>query len=173
MFFDAILSAFSHDLAIDLGTSNTIIYGKGKGILLNEPSVVAIRRDERGNRVGVPGKLQFCKAIGWYVNEYNRAQVSINLTDYHKTNMHHAFEAAGEEAEKLGVEITGSEIVGLVPQRAVIESGLHFLRKQGKPNNISEEQIIDAAVHALGLGELEPFIPEKKIIEYRIGSEIE
>jgi glutamate formiminotransferase/formiminotetrahydrofolate cyclodeaminase len=133
----------------------------------------SIRKDEKGNRVRVPGKLQFCKAIGWYVNKYNRAQVSINLTDYHKTNMHHAFEAAGEEAEKLGVEITGSEVVGLVPEKAIIESGLYFLRKQGKHKNISVKQIVDTAVQALGLDELEPFILEKKIIEYRISSEIE
>ncbi len=124
--------------------------------------------DEKGKRIHLTGTLKQCKAIGWYVDEYKRAQVSINLTNYHITNLHHAFEAASVEASKLGVRVTGSEIVGLVPKKALIDAGLYYLKKQGQARALSEKDIITAAVQSLGLSELELFQPDKKIIEYRI-----
>ncbi len=124
--------------------------------------------DERGRRIRSPGKLQFCKAIGWYVEDFGRAQISINLTNYKKTNMHHALEAASEEAARRGVQITGAEIVGLVPKRAIIDSGIYYLQKRGGSLDKTEAEIINVAVEALGLNELEQFKPNDKILEYRI-----
>jgi len=122
-------------------------------------------KDENGNKVNVPGRLKECKAIGWYVEDYKRAQISINLTNYNVTNMHDAFEAAKEEAEKIGVRITGSEIVGLVPKEAILKAGLFYLEKQGESRAVSEKEIIDIAIYSLGLNEVAPFDPDKKIIE--------
>ncbi len=126
--------------------------------------------NEEGNRIRVAGSLQYCKAIGWYVDEYKRAQVSINLTNYHVTNLHHAFEAASAEASKRGVRVTGSEIVGLVPKKAIIDAGLYYLKNQGRSRALSEKEIVTAAVQSLGLSELSQFLPDRKIIEYRIRS---
>lgn len=125
-------------------------------------------RDENGKEVRIPGKLQHCKAIGWYVDDYKRAQVSINLTNYHITNMHHAFEAAIEEASIFGVKVTGSEIVGLIPKRALIETGLYYIKKQEGPKVSSEKELIEIAVYSLGLNDVTDFNPDEKIIEYRI-----
>jgi glutamate formiminotransferase/formiminotetrahydrofolate cyclodeaminase len=124
--------------------------------------------DAEGKRVHRAGILKQCKAIGWYVEEYRRAQISINLTNYHVTNLHHAFEAASAEASSRGVRVTGSEIVGLVPKKALIDAGVYYLQKQGQTRALSEKDIIITAVQSLGLSELEPFQPDKKIIEYRI-----
>ncbi len=124
-------------------------------------------RDENGKEARIPGKLKHCKAIGWYVDDYKRAQVSINLTDYHITNMHHAFEAAIEEASILGLKVTGSEIVGLIPKRALIETGLYYIKKEGS-KTFSEKELIDIAVHSLGLNDVTNFNADEKIIEYRI-----
>ncbi len=115
--------------------------------------------DKRGNRVHIPGRLRFCMAIGWYVERYRKAQVSVNLTNYTITNMHHAFEAAAAEADGLHVRVTGSEIVGLVPKEAVLKSGLYFLQKKGKSQNLPESEVIRAAVDGLGLSELGKFVP--------------
>lgn len=125
-------------------------------------------KDENGNKIQVPGKLKYCKAIGWYVEDYKRAQISINLTNFKVTNMHHAFEASREEAQKLGIRITGSEIVGLVPLEAILEAGRFYLKKQGASTAVSEKELIDIAIYSLGLNDVTEFDPEKKIIEYRI-----
>lgn len=125
-------------------------------------------RDEKGNPVKIPGKLKHCKAIGWYVDDYKKAQVSVNLTDYHVTNLYHAFEEAIKEGAEAGVRITGSEIVGLVPRQALIETGLYYIKKQGGSTACSEKEIIDTAVCSLGLNDAAPFNPDEKIIEYRI-----
>lgn len=125
-------------------------------------------KDVNGNTVRAPGKLKHCRAIGWYVDDYKRAQVSVNLTDYHITGMHHAFDAAVEAAAGAGVRITGSEIVGLVPEQALIEAGLYYIKKQRGSTACSEKEIIETAAASLGLGEVAPFDPREKIIEYRI-----
>jgi glutamate formiminotransferase/formiminotetrahydrofolate cyclodeaminase len=130
-----------------------------------------IVRDEHGNEVRVPGRLKFCKAIGWYVEDYGRAQVSMNLTNYKITNLYHAYEAAGEVAAQLGVRVTGSEIVGLVPKEALIQSGLYYLKQAGGVEILDERIIIQRAVESLGLNDVAQFIPDEKIIEYRIQKE--
>jgi glutamate formiminotransferase/formiminotetrahydrofolate cyclodeaminase len=128
--------------------------------------------DQKGKKQQVPGKFKACKAIGWYVEEYGRAQVSINLTNYHTTNMHHVFEAVQEEARKRGVKATGSQIVGLVPIRAMVDTGRYYIGKLGESHAATEEQLIEAAVSSLRLDELGPFIAPEKIIEYRVRNEL-
>ena len=127
-----------------------------------------IVRDENGNKVRVPGKLKAVRAIGWYIDEYGQAQVSINLVNYKVTPLHRVFEACEEEAQKLGLRATGSEIVGLVPKEAILQAGRHFLKKQGRSTAVSEEELIHIADLSLGLSQLYPFKPEEKIIELRL-----
>lgn len=130
-----------------------------------------IVRDENGKKVMVPGRLKYTKAIGWYIEEYGFAQISINLTNYKKTPWHIVFEVAREEAEKAGLIVTGSELVGLIPLEAVLEAGRYFLRKQGKSSGVSERELIEEAVLSMGLSQIAPFDPNEKIIEYRIKEE--
>ncbi len=127
-----------------------------------------IVRDERGNKVRVPGKLKAVRAIGWYIDEYGQAQVSINLVNYKITPLHRVFEACVEEAQKLGLRVTGSEIVGLVPKEAILQAGRYFLKKQGRSTAVSEEELIHIADLSLGLSQLYPFKPDEKIIELRL-----
>jgi glutamate formiminotransferase/formiminotetrahydrofolate cyclodeaminase len=126
-----------------------------------------ILKDDSGKTVFDPGRFKECKAVGWYIDEYNRAQVSINLTDYKVTSMHAVFDACREEAAARGMRVTGSEVVGLIPRRALLEAADHYLRAQGKTTGIPESARIQAAVLSLGLSELAPFDPEEKVIEYR------
>ncbi len=127
-----------------------------------------IVRDEQGNPIRVPGRLKAVKAVGWYIEEYGCAQVSINLTNYKITPLYKVFETVCEEAQKLGLRVTGSEIVGLVPKEAIIETGKYFLRKQGKSAGYPEEELIEIAIKSLGLNEVADFNPDEKIIEYRV-----
>lgn len=126
------------------------------------------KRNADGSTTIIPGLFKECKAIGWYVDDYKRAQISINLTNFNVTNMHHVFDAAAIEAEKLGVRITGSEIVGLVPLAAIKESGLHYIKKMNLSRAVSEREIIEIACFSLGLSEVQNFDPDEKIIEYKI-----
>ncbi len=128
----------------------------------------AIERDASGNPVMVAGTLKACRAVGWHVEEYRRAQVSINLIDPTVTSLHHAFDEVCRVAEDLGIRVTGSEIVGLVPLAPMLEAGRHYLKKQGRCTGVSEEELLEAAVQSLGLAELSPFEPLKKIIEYTV-----
>ncbi len=123
--------------------------------------------DNKGNTVYVPGLFKECKATGWFIAEYKRAQITINLTDFHVTPTHAVFDAACREAEKLGLRVTGSEIVGMVPKQAMIETGLYYLKKQNETAGIPEEDIINIAAMSLGLNDVSPFEPTKKIIEYQ------
>jgi len=125
-------------------------------------------KDEAGNVVWQPGLLKSVKAIGWYIEEYGIAQISINLTNINITSMHIAFEAACERANARGMRVTGSELVGLVPLNAMLEAGKYFLRKQQRSVGVSDAELIKIAVRSLGLDELTPFDPQKKIIEYRM-----
>ncbi len=127
-----------------------------------------IVKDEQGNPVMNPGMFRHCKAIGWYVDDFKRAQISINLTDYTVTNMHHVFDAASEIAEKRGLRVTGSEIVGVVPKQALLEAGIHYLKKQDMSVAQSEDELIKIAEFSLGLSDVVPFKKEEKIIEYMI-----
>ena len=124
--------------------------------------------DENGEMVRIPGKLKATKAIGWYIEEYGIAQISMNLTDASITSVHQAFEAVCESALERGMRVTGSELVGLIPLKAMIDAGEYFLKKQGRSLGVSEEELIHIAVKSLGLDELAPFDPNKKIIEYQL-----
>ena len=126
----------------------------------------AIIRDANGESVKVPGRLKAVRAIGWYIEQYRQAQVSINLLDYHTTPLHVVFETAREEAEKLGLIVTGSELVGLTPLAPMLEAGRYFLRKQGKSAGVPERELVEIAVRSLGLDQVAPFDPDKKIVEY-------
>lgn len=125
-----------------------------------------IALDEKGNEIWNPGTLKACKAIGWFIEEFGIAQISINLTDISVTSIHQAFEEASKKAQERGLRVTGSEIVGVVPLQAMLEAGKYFLRKQQRSTGISDKEIIKIAVKSLGLDELYPFDPDKKIIEY-------
>lgn len=109
----------------------------------------------------VPGSLKGCKALGWFIEEYGIAQVSMNITDIDATPLHRAFEEVSRAAEARGVHVTGTEIIGLVPERVLLEAGRYFLG-----GDASDEDLIDAAIEAMGLSDLRPFEPSKKIIEY-------
>jgi glutamate formiminotransferase / formiminotetrahydrofolate cyclodeaminase len=122
-------------------------------------------RDEQGNIVRIPGSLKAVKATGWYIDEYKVAQITMNLVDYKTTPPHIAFEEVRKEADKLGVMVTGSEIVGLIPKEAMLESGRYFLEKMGKTTGIPEDEIIFTAVKSMGLNDVSSFDPAKKIIE--------
>ena len=111
----------------------------------------------------VPGTLKGCKALGWFIEEYGIAQVSMNITDIDATPLHRAFEEVSRAAEARGVHVTGTEIIGLVPERVLLEAGRYFLG-----GDASDEDLIDAAVEAMGLSDLRPFVPSEKILEYRI-----
>ena len=106
--------------------------------------------------------------MGWYIDEYGYAQISMNLTNYKITNLHQAFETVDKEARKKGLRVTGSEVVGLLPKEALLQAGRYFLKKQGKNRGIPEKEILHSAVLSLGLNDTTPFDPEEKIIEYRI-----
>jgi glutamate formiminotransferase/formiminotetrahydrofolate cyclodeaminase len=127
--------------------------------------------DASGEPVRIPGMLKHVKAIGWYVEEYGIAQISMNLTNIEETPLHVAFDACVESASKRGLRVTGSEIVGMVPKKCLIEAGRYFFRKQKWSEGASEEALIDIAVRSMGLGELKPFDPNKKVIEFKIESD--
>jgi len=126
----------------------------------------AIKMDETGESVRVPGTLKHVKAIGWYIDEYEIAQISMNLTNYKTTPIHIAFNEVCERARDRGTRVTGSELVGLVPLKAMVDAGLYFTKKQGISTGLSEKELIHIAIKSLGLDELSDFDPQKKIIEY-------
>jgi glutamate formiminotransferase len=124
--------------------------------------------DAKGNPIRVPGMLKHVKAIGWYVEEYGIAQVSMNLTNIQKTPLHAAFDACHESATKRGLRVTGSEIVGMVPKKCLVDAGRYFLQKQNWSEGAAEEELIDLAIRTMGLSELKPFDPKEKVIELKI-----
>ena len=126
--------------------------------------------DENGEPVRIPGMLKHVKAIGWYVEEYGIAQVSMNLTNIEETPLHAAFDACNQAANKRGLRVTGSEIVGMVPKKCLVDAGRYFLRKQKWSEGASEEELIDIAIRSMGLSELKPFDPREKIIEFKMES---
>ena len=126
--------------------------------------------DQSGEPVRMPGMLKHVKAIGWYVEEYGIAQVSMNLTNVEETPLHAAFDACNESASKRGLRVTGSEIVGMLPKKCLVDAGKYFLRKQKCSEGASEEELIDIAIRSMGLNELKPFDPKEKIIEFKMDS---
>ncbi len=125
-------------------------------------------KDAQGNTIMIPGTLPGTKAIGWYIPEYGLAQVSMNITDIARTPLHIAFDEVTRAAAARGIRVTGTEIVGLIPKRALVEAGRYFLHKQQRSTGIPEEEIIRIADKSMGLSELKPFIPREKVIEYLI-----
>jgi len=126
--------------------------------------------DSNGEPVRLPGMLKHVKAIGWFVKEYGIAQVSMNLTNIEETPLHVAFDACVEAASKRGLRVTGSEIVGMVPKKCLVDAGRYFLRKQRWSQGASEEELIDIAIRSMGLSELKPFESKEKVIELKIES---
>ena len=139
---------------------------KGRPMREGNPVTGKIVKDEKGNPVNIPGSLKACKAIGWFIEEYGIAQVSINLTNISITPVHVAFEEACKKAQERGMRVTGSEIVGLAPLKVFTDAGKYFLKKQNRSVGVSEAELIKIAVKSMGLDDLKPFNPEEKIIEY-------
>ena len=125
-----------------------------------------IMKDEKGNQINIPGSLKACKAIGWFIEEYGIAQVSINLTNISITPVHVAFEEACKKAQERGMRVSGSELVGLAPLKVFTDAGKYFLKKQNRSVGVSEAELIKISVKSLGLDDLKPFNPQEKIIEY-------
>lgn len=130
-----------------------------------------IIKDEAGKTVWIPGTLKGCKAIGWFIEEYGIAQVSMNITDMNVTPLHVAFEEVCRAAAARGLRVTGTEIVGLVPKRVLVDAGKFYLEKQQRSLGVPEEELIKIAVKSLGLNDLKPFNPKEKVIEYLMSDE--
>ena len=128
-------------------------------------------KDENGNQIWIPGTLKGSKAIGWYIDEYGIAQVSMNITDIDTTPLHVAYEEVSRAAAARGLRVTGAEIVGLVPKRVLLEAGRFYLEKQQRSLGISEEEIVKIAVRSMSLDDLKPYNPKEKVIEYLMADE--
>jgi glutamate formiminotransferase/formiminotetrahydrofolate cyclodeaminase len=126
--------------------------------------------DAEGKPVSIPGTLKSVKAIGWYIEEYGIAQLSMNLTNINVTPVHIAFDEVCRKADERGVRVTGSELVGLVPLRCLVEAGKYFLKKQKRSTGVSEKELVRIAIRSLGLDELSPFNPRERVIEYLLES---
>ena len=149
--------------------ANAVAYDireKGRPLREGNPITGKIMKDQNGDQINIPGSLKACKAIGWFIEEYGIAQISINLTNISITPAHVAFEEACKKAQERGLRVTGSELVGLIPLKAMIDAGKYFLKKQNRSVGISTEEIIKIAIKSLGLDDLKPFDPKEKIIEY-------
>ncbi len=141
---------------------------RGRVKRLGDPLTGKILRDDYGEPIMIPGTLRAVKAIGWYIEEYGVAQISMNLTDLAVTPLHQAFDEVCRKADSRGIRVTGSELVGLVPLATLLDAGRHFLTKQKRSLGVSDRELIKIAVNSLGLDELGPFKPKEKIIEYAI-----
>ena len=130
-------------------------------------------KDAAGNQIWIPGTLKGCKAIGWYIDEYGIAQVSMNITDIEATPLHVAFEEVSRAAAARGLRVTGAEIVGLVPKKVLVDAGNYYLEKQQRSLGISEEEVLKIAVKSMSLDDLKPFNPKEKVIEFLMQDEAE
>ncbi len=144
---------------------------KGRPMREGNPIVGKIMKDENGNTIMKPGTLKACKAIGWFIEEYGIAQVSMNMTNLSVTPLHVAFDEVCRAAEARGVRVTGAEIVGLVPKSALVDAGRHFLRKQNRSTGLPERELVRIAIESMGLGNLKPFNPDEKVVEYILEAE--
>ena len=147
----------ANEIALNIRENGRIARGADGTILV----------DAQGNQVRTPGRLQAVRAIGWYIEQYRQAQVSINLINYRVTPLHVVFETVREEAARLGLRVTGSELVGLTPLQPMLDAGRHFLQKQGKSAGVPERELVEMAVRSLGLDQLGPFDADRKVIEYQ------
>lgn len=144
---------------------------KGRPMREGNPIVGKIIKDENGEPVMKPGTLKACKAIGWFIDEYGIAQVSMNLTNLSITPLHTAFDEVCRAADARGVRVTGTEIVGLVPKKVLVDAGRHFLRKQSRSTGVPERELVRIAIESMGLSTLKEFKPEEKVIEYMLEAE--
>jgi glutamate formiminotransferase/formiminotetrahydrofolate cyclodeaminase len=149
----------ANSIAFDVRENGRV---KTEGNKINGKPII----DENGNQVRIPGTLKKVKAIGWFIEEYGIAQISMNLTDITVTPVHTAYEEVKKSAESRGIRVSGSELVGLIPLQSVLDAGKFYLKMQNRSTGISDAEIIKIAVKSLGLDELKPFIPEERIIEY-------
>lgn len=141
---------------------------KGRPAREGNPITGKIKKDANGETVMIPGTLKGCKAIGWYIDEYGIAQVSMNITDMRTTPLHVAFDEVCRAAQARGIRVTGTEVVGMMPKSALIDAAKYYLTKQNRSLGISESEMIKIAVKSLGLDDLKPFDPQEKVIEYMI-----
>jgi glutamate formiminotransferase/formiminotetrahydrofolate cyclodeaminase len=151
--------------------ANAIAYDvreKGRKLREGNPVSGKVVKDANGKDVWIPGTLKGCKAIGWYIEEYGIAQVSMNVTNITQTPLHVAFDEVVAKAAARGVRVTGSEIVGLIPKKVLIDAGKYYLEKQQRSLGVAEEEIIKIAIKSMGLDDLKPFNPKEKVIEYLI-----
>lgn len=139
---------------------------QGRFKRIGDPITGKLALDEKGNKIRIPGTLKSVRGMGWYIEEFGIAQISMNLTDINITPIHIAFDEVKKSAESRGIRVTGSEIVGVVPLKAMLDAGKHYLKLQRRSLGIPDREIIKIAVKSLGLDELYPFEPDKKIIEY-------
>ena len=144
---------------------------KGRPAREGNPITGKVKLDENGQKIMIPGTLKGTKGIGWYIEEYGIAQVSMNITNINVTPLHVAFDEVCRCAQNRGVRVTGTEIVGLVPERTLLEAGRYFLEKQQRSTGIPKEDIIKIAIKSLGLSDLKPFNPREKVIEYLLEDE--
>lgn len=138
---------------------------KGRPQRTGDPLTGPIAKDAQGKEIWLPGSLRHVKAIGWFIEEYGVAQISINLTNIRETPMHVAFDECVQKAAERGLRVTGSEIVGLVPLSALLDAGRYFLKKQQRSTGVSDDELIKIAIKSLGLADLAPFKPEERVIE--------
>jgi glutamate formiminotransferase/formiminotetrahydrofolate cyclodeaminase len=138
----------------------------GRVMREGDPINGKIVTDENGKPKSIPGSLKSVKAIGWYIEEYGIAQISMNLTNIEITPLHKAFDEVCTKAAERGMRVTGSELVGLVPLKAMLDAGKYFLLKQQRSVGVSEKELVKIAIKSMGLSELSPFVPEERIIEY-------
>ncbi len=144
---------------------------KGRPMREGNPITGKIMKDEKGNTIMKPGTLKACKAIGWFIEEYGIAQVSMNMTNLSVTPLHVAFDEVCRAADARGVRVTGAEIVGLVPKSALVDAGRHFLRKQNRSTGLPERELVRIAIESMGLSNLKEFKPEEKVVEYILEAE--
>ncbi len=145
---------------------NTTSVRRANAIAFDVREKGRMAEDEKGKRINVPGTLKNVKAIGWYIEEYGIAQISMNLTNISVTPVHIAFNEVCRKAEARGVRVTGSELVGLIPLKAMLDAGRYFLEKQQRSVGVSDEELIKIAVKSMGLNDIHHFNPEEKIIEF-------
>lgn len=144
---------------------------KGRPRREGNPIVGKIIKDENGEPIMIPGTLKECKAIGWYIQEYGIAQVSMNMTNLSVTPLHIAFDEVCRAADSRGVRVTGTEIVGLVPKKALVDAGRYFLHKQHRSTGVPERELVRIAIETMGLSNLKEFKPEEKVVEYILEAE--
>ena len=151
----------AHDIALDIRERGRFARDKNNKLI----------KDEKGNKVKKPGLFKDCKAVGWFIDDFNQAQISINLTNFNVTSAHIVLDKVRELALAKGLQVTGSELVGLLPKAAILESGKYYLEKMGESAGIPERMIIETAVQSMGLKDVAEFDIDKKVIEYAISNE--